>query len=78
MNWVVDQELDARGLRCPLPLLRAKQALNVLAAGQVLRVLTTDPASLPDFTAYARQVGHELLEAGGDGDAGFVLVVRKR
>lgn len=72
-----DRELDARGLRCPLPLLKAKQALNTMSSGQVLHVLTTDPASVPDFTAYARQVGHALLSAGPAGEGEFSLLLRK-
>lgn len=58
-----DQELDARGLTCPLPILRAKKALNTMAAGQVLRILATDPGSQKDFQAFARQTGHELLSS---------------
>lgn len=64
-----DQELDARGLNCPLPILRAKKALKDLQGGQVLRILATDPGSVKDFEAFARQTGNELLdstEAGGE------------
>lgn len=64
-----NQELDARGLNCPLPILRAKKALNGLASGEVLRILTTDPGSVKDFEAFAQQTGNELLEsseAGGE------------
>lgn len=64
-----NQELDARGLNCPLPILRAKKALNGLATGEVLRILTTDPGSVKDFEAFAQQTGNELLEsseAGGE------------
>lgn len=55
-------ELDARGLACPLPLLKAKQALNKLDAGQLLRVLTTDPGSVRDFKVFALQSGTLLVE----------------
>ena len=58
---VPDQELDTRGLTCPLPLLKAKQALNRMASGAVLRVLATDPGSVRDFEVFARQTGHALL-----------------
>ena len=57
-----DAELDARGLPCPMPLLRTKQALSKLAAGQVLRVLATDVAAPRDFAAYAEATGHVLLQ----------------
>ena len=58
-----DQELDARGLNCPLPILRAKKALNDLTGGQVLRIMATDPGSVKDFEAFAQQTGNELIES---------------
>jgi tRNA 2-thiouridine synthesizing protein A len=58
-----DKELDARGLNCPLPILRAKKALNEMSAGQVLRILTTDPGAVKDFAAFAKQTGNELLSS---------------
>lgn len=58
-----DQELDARGLNCPLPILRAKKALNTLQGGQVLKIVSTDPGSVKDFEAFASQTGNELLES---------------
>jgi tRNA 2-thiouridine synthesizing protein A len=58
-----DQELDARGLNCPLPILRAKKALNGLQGGQVLKIIATDPGSVKDFEAFANQTGNELLES---------------
>lgn len=57
----IDERLDASGLTCPLPLLKAKQALNRLAGGQVLEVVCTDPGSVRDFVAFAAQSGHALL-----------------
>ena len=57
----VNQEVDASGLRCPLPLLKAKQALRDLAPGELLRVLATDAGSVRDFQAFARISGHELV-----------------
>ncbi|MEW5838345.1 MAG: sulfurtransferase TusA family protein [Pseudomonadota bacterium] len=72
-----DAELDARGLPCPLPLLRTKQALAGLAAGQVLRVLATDAAAPRDFAAYAEATGHRLLQVE-QGDALFMLWIKKR
>jgi tRNA 2-thiouridine synthesizing protein A len=64
-----DKELDARGLNCPLPILRAKKALAEIGGGQVLKILSTDPGSVKDFQAFAKQTGNELLssnEAGGE------------
>lgn len=58
----VDKELDARGLNCPLPILRAKKALAEMRSGQVLKILATDPGSVKDFAAFAKQTGHALLE----------------
>ena len=64
-----DKELDARGLNCPLPILRTKKALAELGAGQVLKIIATDPGSVKDFQAFAKQTGNELMssaEAGGE------------
>ena len=60
-----DQELDATGLNCPLPILRAKKALTELSSGQVLQIVATDPGSVKDFEAFSRQTGH-ALPSGGD------------
>ena len=59
MNF--DRELDARGLNCPLPILRAKKALNEMQSGQVLKIVATDPGSVKDFQAFSKQTGNELL-----------------
>ena len=56
-----DKELDARGMNCPLPILRAKKALGELTSGQVLRIVATDPGSVKDFEAFSKQTGNELL-----------------
>jgi tRNA 2-thiouridine synthesizing protein A len=58
-----DKELDARGLNCPLPILRTKKSLNDMVSGQILRVIATDPGSVKDFQAFSRQTGNELLSA---------------
>ena len=55
-------ELDARGLHCPLPILKAKKALSEMKSGQILRVVATDPGSVRDFQAFAKQTGNDLLE----------------
>ena len=56
-----DKEIDTRGLNCPLPILRAKKALSDMATGQVLKIVATDPGSVRDFQAFAKQTGNELL-----------------
>ena len=58
-----DLELDVRGLNCPMPLLKAKRALNGMRIGQTLRVLATDPGSVRDFELFSAQSGHSLLES---------------
>ena len=63
----IDEKLDACGLTCPLPLLKAKQALNKLDSGLVLEVICTDPGSVRDFEVFASQSGHELLQDETDG-----------
>ena len=72
-----DREVDARGLNCPLPILRTKKALNDMAAGQTIKVLSTDPASVRDFQAFAQQTGNELVEQGEADGAFFFLLKRK-
>jgi len=71
-----DSELDARGLNCPLPILRAKKAITGLDSGQVLKVVATDPGSVKDFEAFCRQTGDELLESG-EAEGEFVFHIRK-
>ncbi|MCW8825883.1 MAG: sulfurtransferase TusA family protein [Gammaproteobacteria bacterium] len=71
-----DQELDASGLNCPLPILRAKKAITSLSAGQVLRIVATDPGSVKDFEAFCKQTGNELLESGEEGGK-FVFSIKK-
>ena len=62
-----DMELDARGLNCPLPILRARKSINSMAAGQVLRIIATDPGSVKDFEAFCKQTGNELLDTTQNG-----------
>ncbi len=73
---MADLELDARGLNCPLPILRAKKALNNMSSGQILHVVATDPGSIKDFEAFARQTGNELIEAN-EVDGEFLFLVKK-
>ncbi len=71
------KELDARGLNCPLPILKAKKALAGLQSGDTLKVVSTDPGSVRDFQAFARQTGNELVEQATVG-TDFVHVLRRR
>lgn len=71
-----DKELDARGLSCPLPILRCKKALAELSANQVLKLMATDPGSVKDFQAFCRQTGHELLSQH-ESDGEFIFFIRK-
>ncbi len=71
-----DQELDATGLNCPLPILRAKKTLAGMQSGQVLRIVATDPGSVKDFEAFAKQTGNELMESGEEGGK-FVFRIKK-
>ena len=73
----IDQELDTRGLNCPLPILKAKKALSSMESGQVLRVTATDSGSVRDFQAFARQTGNELIEQQTAG-ADYIHVMRRR
>lgn len=69
-----DQELDASGLNCPLPILRAKKALAGLTAGQVLHVIATDPGAVKDFEAFSKQTGNELMDSKEEGGKFYFLI----
>ena len=73
----IDQELDTRGLNCPLPILKAKKALAELTSGQILRVVSTDTGSMRDFEAFAKQTGNELVEQSTEGQD-FIHIFRRR
>ena len=73
----IDKEVDTRGLNCPLPILKAKKALAELQSGQTLKVVATDPGSIRDFQAFARQTGNELVEQQTTG-TDFIHVMRRR
>lgn len=70
------QTLDARGLNCPLPILRARKSLGAMAAGETLRVLATDPGSVKDMESFCAQTGNELVSSGQE-DGQFVFLIRK-
>lgn len=73
----IHKELDTRGLNCPLPILKAKKSLNEMESGQLLKVVSTDPGSVRDFQAFARQTGNDLVEQQTVGDE-FIHVLRRR
>ncbi len=73
----VSKEIDTRGLNCPLPILKAKKALADMVSGELLRVVSTDPGSMRDFQAFARQTGNQLVEQKAAG-ADFLHVLRRR
>lgn len=69
-----DQELDATGLNCPLPILRAKKTLAGMQSGQILHVVATDPGSVKDFEAFSKQTGNELQESREEGGKFYFLI----
>ena len=75
MNF--DKELDARGLNCPLPILRTKKALTEMQSGEVLRIVSTDAGSVKDFAAFAKQTGHELLSSTEENKE-FVFYLKRK
>lgn len=72
-----NKELDTRGLNCPLPILKAKKALADMTSGQTLKVVSTDPGSMRDFQAFARQTGNDLVDQQSVGDE-FIHWLRRR
>lgn len=77
----IHKELDARGLTCPLPILKAKKALSDMHSGEVLKVLATDPGSVRDFQAFARQTGNDLVDQQAqqvDGQEEYIHLLRRR
>ena len=71
-----DEELDASGLNCPLPILRAKKALGGLESGKILHIIATDPGSVKDFEAFSKQTGNELMESKEAGGK-YEFLIRK-
>ena len=77
IEYTIAKEVDSRGLNCPLPILKAKRALADMQSGDVLKVIATDPGSVRDFQAFAKQTGNDLVgqeTAGGD----FIHVLKRR
>ncbi|MBM3344733.1 MAG: response regulator SirA [Betaproteobacteria bacterium] len=77
MTVAFDKELDARGLNCPLPILRTKKTLSDMSSGQVLKILATDPGSTKDFQAFAKQTGNALLSSG-EADKVYTFFMQKK
>ena len=73
-----NKEIDTRGMNCPLPILKAKKALADMSSGDVLKVVATDPGSVRDFQAFARQTGNELLAQTTSANDEFVHFLRRR
>ncbi|RBA23074.1 sulfurtransferase TusA family protein [Herminiimonas fonticola] len=71
------KDLDARGLNCPLPILKTKKALAEMTTGQILRVTATDPGSVRDFQAFAKQTGNELVQQSEENDVFTFFMKRK-
>ena len=72
-----DKELDCRGMNCPLPILKTKKAIEELDAGQVLKMIATDPGSVNDIAAWTRRTGHELMESEQNGGE-YTYFLRKK
>ncbi|HMQ58428.1 MAG TPA: sulfurtransferase TusA family protein [Rhizobiaceae bacterium] len=73
---MADRVLDAKGLNCPLPIIRTKKVLKDMTAGATLEVLATDPGSVADFSAFCRTTGNEMVEQGQDGTV-YRFVIRR-
>jgi TusA-related sulfurtransferase len=77
MHMEIHQELDTRGLNCPLPILKAKKALGEMTSGQLLKVTATDAGSVRDFQAFSKQTGNELIDQQTLG-SDFIHILRRR
>ncbi len=77
MSTTFDKELDARGLNCPLPILRTKKSLSDMNSGQVLKIMATDPGSAKDFQAFSKQTGNPLLSSA-EIDKVFTFFMQKK
>jgi len=76
VSFNVDQRLDCKGLKCPLPVLKTKQAIDKMTVGQVLEMISTDPGSKPDMAAFSKRTGHEILEVKEEGDT-YTFYIKK-
>jgi len=73
----IDQLVDARGLACPMPIVKTAQAIKAMASGQVLEVLATDPGAVKDFAAWSKATGNQIIESNEDAGTYRFLIVRK-
>jgi tRNA 2-thiouridine synthesizing protein A len=73
---MADATLDAKGLNCPLPILKAKKALKELNVGETLEILATDPGAIKDFEAFCRTTGNQLVESGEEGEVYRFIIKR--
>jgi tRNA 2-thiouridine synthesizing protein A len=73
----VDGQVDARGLSCPMPIVKTAQAIKPMSSGQVLEVLATDPGAVKDFAAWSKSTGNPIIESGEDAGVYRFLIVRK-
>ena len=76
MSHAIAQEVDARGLNCPLPILRIKKAMNGIGSGEVVKMFATDPGSVKDMEAFCSQTGNQLVESGEEGGSFTFLVMK--
>ncbi|MBC8239785.1 MAG: sulfurtransferase TusA family protein [Alphaproteobacteria bacterium] len=74
---MADQQLDAKGLNCPLPILRAKKAIKSMDTGATLEVEATDPGAIKDFAAFCRVTGNELLESSEEDGGIYRFLIKK-
>jgi Predicted redox protein, regulator of disulfide bond formation len=77
MTLQILQHVDARGLSCPMPIVKTAQAIKTIDSGGLIEVLATDPGSVKDFAAWSRTTGHELVEQSADGSV-FRFVLRRK
>jgi tRNA 2-thiouridine synthesizing protein A len=73
----IRQRVDARGLSCPMPIVKTAQAIKAIASGEILEVLATDPGSVKDFAAWSRTTGNELIDQTSDGEV-YCFVIRRK
>jgi tRNA 2-thiouridine synthesizing protein A len=76
VSFSIDQRLDCTGLKCPIPVLKTKQALDKMVVGQVLEMISTDPGAKPDMAAFSKRTGHELLQVKEEGDT-YIFYIKK-
>ena len=76
-DYTVSKKLDCSGMLCPMPVVKTKKALKDMGIGDVLEMVSTDPGSMPDMHAWARQTGHELIEARDEGGNVFRFIIKK-